>query len=126
MKNTVNLYNKFVLLKISQTRGQEDSFTDKARSLFNTLNSIILKLSTGITLLTDKEIEEVLKTKNIPLTHKHNFIHFLSYCSSKIQCIFKNTYKVEYNETLRRDKEIYDKQTFLEFYAYVNNTESHF
>ncbi|MED2401425.1 helix-turn-helix domain-containing protein, partial [Bacillus thuringiensis] len=126
LKDTVNLYNKFVLLKISQTRGQEESFTDKARSLFNTLNSIILKLSTGITLLTDKEIEEVLKTKNIPLTHKHNFIHFLSYCSSKIKCIFKNTYKVEYNETLRRDKEIYDKQTFLEFYAYVNNTKSHF
>ncbi|MHA4160345.1 helix-turn-helix domain-containing protein [Bacillus cereus] len=124
-KNTVNLYNDFVLLKISQTRGQEDSFTDKARSLFNTLNSIILNLRTEITLLTDEELEEVLNTESIPLTHKQNFIHFLNYCYSKVQCIFKNTYKIEYNEKLKRDKEIYDKQTFLAFYTYANNIDLH-
>ncbi|WP_226603042.1 helix-turn-helix domain-containing protein [Bacillus cereus] len=124
-KNTVNLYNEFVLLKVSQTRGQEGSFIDKVRSLFNTLNSIILNLRTEITLLTDEEIEKVLNTEIIPLTHKQNFIHFLNYCCSKVQCIFKNTYKIEYNEKLKRNKEIYEKQTFLEFYAYVNNIELH-
>ncbi|HDR7887492.1 TPA: helix-turn-helix domain-containing protein, partial [Bacillus paranthracis] len=76
LKNTVTLYNEFVLLKISQTRGQEESFTDKARSLFNTLNSIILNLRTEIILLTDEEIEEVLNTENIPRTHKQTFINF--------------------------------------------------
>ncbi|MGR5972536.1 hypothetical protein ACT7CX_12775 [Bacillus cereus] len=125
LKNTVNLYNEFVLLKISQTRGQEDAFTDKVRSLFNTLSSIILNLTTTITLLNDEEIEEVLNTQNLPLTHKQNFIQFLNYCCSKVPCIFKNTYKIEYNEKLKRDKEIYDKQTFLEFYTYVNNIELH-
>ncbi|MEI3892480.1 MULTISPECIES: helix-turn-helix domain-containing protein [Bacillus] len=125
LKSTVNLYTEFVLLKISQTRGQEDSFTDKVRSLFNALNNIILNLRTGITLLTDEEIEEVLNTKSIPITHKQNFIQFLNYCCSKVQCIFKNTYKIQYNEKLKRDKEIYDKQTFLEFYTYVNNIELH-
>lgn len=125
LKNTVNLYNEFVLLKISQTRGQEDAFTDKVRSLFNTLSSIILNLTTTITLLNDEEIEEILNTQNLPLTHKQNFIQFLNYCCSKVPCIFKNTYKIEYNEKLKRDKEIYDKQTFLEFYTYVNNIELH-
>jgi len=125
LKNTVNLYNEFVLLKISQTRGQEDAFTDKVRSLFNTLNSIILNLATNITLLNDEEIEEVLNTQNLPLTHKQNFIQFLNYCCSKVPCIFKNTYKIEYNEKLKRDKEIYNKQTFLDFYTYVNNIELH-
>ncbi|WP_242292487.1 DNA-binding protein, partial [Bacillus cereus group sp. BfR-BA-01441] len=125
LKNTVNLYNEFVLLKISQTRGQEDAFTDKVRSLFNTLNSIILNLPTNITLLNDEEIEEVLNTQNLPLTHKQNFIQFLNYCCSKVPCIFKNTYKIEYNEKLKRDKEIYNKQTFLDFYTYVNNIELH-
>ncbi|RAN76628.1 helix-turn-helix domain-containing protein [Bacillus sp. SRB_331] len=125
LKNTVNLYNEFVLLKISQTRGQEESFTDKVRSLFNTLNSIILNLRTEIILLTDEEIEEVLNTESIPRTHKQNFIQFLNYCCSKVKCTFKNTYKIEYNEKLKRDKEIYDKQTFLAFYTYANNIDLH-
>ncbi|EJV87831.1 helix-turn-helix domain-containing protein [Bacillus cereus] len=125
LKNTINLYNEFVLLKISQTRGQEESFTDKVRSLFNNLNSIILNLRTEIILLTDEEIEEVLNTESIPRTHKQNFIQFLNYCCSKVQCTFKNTYKIEYNEKLKRDKEIYDKQTFLAFYTYANNIDLH-
>ncbi|PGS68221.1 DNA-binding protein [Bacillus cereus] len=125
LQNTMLLYHEFVALKLSQTRGQKEVFIDKAYSFFNTFNSIIHNLKEEITLLLDDDIEEILSNKKIPISHKQNFIHFLHYCTSKTQCLFQNTYKIEYNERLKKEKEIYDKETFLAFYTYVNRIELH-
>ncbi|MGG0248776.1 helix-turn-helix domain-containing protein [Peribacillus frigoritolerans] len=126
MPKTINLYNEFSLVRISQTRGNRETFIDKAALLARTLISIIKNLEKEIFLLSDNEIEVLLNNPNLPDGNKENFVHFLNYCTTKVTCSYGKKYKVKYKEKRKTDKEIYDKETFLRFYTYIRDINLHF
>lgn len=125
LPKTIHLYNQFVILKISQTRGIKETFSKKISIFLRVIQTISIHLHKEIYLLSDKDIEVILHDSTLPDYIKENFIHFLNFCKTKVDCSFKKEYKVAYKETTKQNKDIYDKSTFLSYYTYIRSIDLH-
>jgi len=125
LPKTIHLYNQFVILKISQTRGIKETFSKKISLFLRVIQTISIHLHKEIYLLSDKDIEVILHDSTLPDYIKENFIHFLNFCKTKVDCSFEKEYKVAYKEITKQNKDIYDKSTFLSYYTYIRNIDLH-
>lgn len=123
LEKSFDLYMEFVNHTLSNSRANGDTLNKKVVYYANTIDSIMSLIPREVNLLTDKEIEGILQSKDTPDYVKQYFVSFLQYCAKRTNCKFKNDYSAANKEP--KDKDIYSFEKFLGYYNYVKDVEIH-
>ncbi|WP_342551914.1 helix-turn-helix domain-containing protein [Paenibacillus sp. FSL R7-0652] len=123
LRETVNLYREFVILKINSSQASKKTIHNRALEYAKTLERLLKLLETEVFLLDVDQLEDILQNPAMKIYDLSTLIYFLEYCTGKGLCSFSKKYAV--TALSGEQTEVYSPEQFLGYYNYVKNIDLH-